>query len=181
MILITVYLPTLLLNIISQATNYLNYEGSSYFGVITQVNITTMTVLAIIYRSVSTALPPTTTIKMVEVWLLSSLIYPFLVIVINIGIHKLGTQEEKPTTTTVIPLGRTNHPNIELVDNALPSGDRGRETAPPPSGLVKIVFCLKHNTKSHNLKIHSQMMFGQHYFEWQRFRGIPAWSRSEIQ
>ena len=102
MIIIAVYLPTLLLSIISQATNYLNYEGSNYFGVIMQVNITTMTVLAIIYRSVSTALPPTTTIKMIEVWLLSSLIYPFLVIVINIGIHKLGTEEEKSTIEFLI-------------------------------------------------------------------------------
>ena len=150
MILITVYLPTLLLNIISQATNYLNYEGSSYFGVIMQVNITTMTVLAIIYRSVSTALPPTTTIKMIEVWLLSSLIYPFLIIVINIGIHKLGAQEEKPTTSTVSPLRRTNKPNIEPVDITFPMEG---ETASRPCGVVKIISCLKHNTRSHNLKI----------------------------
>ena len=82
MTVVAVYLPTLLLTIISQATNYLNSVEEGYFGIIMKVNLTTMTVLAIIYRSVSTSLPVTMTIKMVEIWLLSSLIYPFLVILI---------------------------------------------------------------------------------------------------
>ena len=76
------YLPTILMNIINQATNYLS--GDSKFDMIITVNITSMMVLASIYLSVSTSLPSTPTIKPVEIWLLFNLFYPFLVIIINI-------------------------------------------------------------------------------------------------
>ena len=76
------YLPTILMNIINQATNYIS--GDSKFDMIITVNITSMMVLASIYLSVSTSLPSTPTIKPVEIWLLFNLFYPFLVIIINI-------------------------------------------------------------------------------------------------
>ena len=59
------------------------------------INITCMMVLVSIYLSVSTSLPTTAVIKPVEVWLLFSLLYPVLVIGINILIqvltNKFGT------------------------------------------------------------------------------------------
>ena len=79
------YLPTILMNIINQATNYLSGE-SKYDQVIT-VNITSMMVLASIYLSVSTSLPSTPNIKPVESWLLTNLAYPFLVILVNIALQ----------------------------------------------------------------------------------------------
>ena len=47
-----------------------------------------MMVLASIYLAVSTSLPTTAMIKPVEIWLLFSLVYPVLVIVINILIQR---------------------------------------------------------------------------------------------
>ena len=76
------YLPTILMNIINQATNYLS--GHSKYDLVITVNITSMMVLASIYLSVSTSLPDTPNIKPVETWLLFNLAYPFLVILINI-------------------------------------------------------------------------------------------------
>ena len=76
------YLPTILMNIINQATNHIN--GDSKYDLIITVNITSMMVLASIYLSVSTSLPKTPNIKPVEIWLLANLIYPFLVIICNI-------------------------------------------------------------------------------------------------
>ena len=76
------YLPTILMNIINQATNYINATGKYEF--IITVNITCMMVLSSIYLSVSTSLPTTAAIKPVEIWLLFNLAYPFLVIMINI-------------------------------------------------------------------------------------------------
>ena len=90
MVIIIIYLPTMLLNIISQATNYLNANEKDIFGIILKLNLTSMIVLTIIYRSVSTSLPTTSAIKMVEIWLLSSIIYPFFAIIVNIFIHKAG-------------------------------------------------------------------------------------------
>ena len=76
------YLPTILINIINQATNYI--AGDSEYELIITVNITSMMVLASIYLSFSTSLPETQSIKPVEEWLLFNLAYPFLVILVNI-------------------------------------------------------------------------------------------------
>ena len=84
-IVLEIYLPTLLMNIINQATNYI-FSPDKYELIIT-VNITCMMVLASIYLSTSNSLPTTAEIKPVEVWLLFSLFYPALVIVVNIFIQ----------------------------------------------------------------------------------------------
>ena len=81
-IFLVTYLPTILMNIINQATNYIN--ASSKYDNIFTMNITCMMVLSGVYLSVSTSLPTTATIKPVEVWLLFNLAYPFLVIMVNI-------------------------------------------------------------------------------------------------
>ena len=75
------YLPTILMNIINQATNYVRDDN---YELILTINITSMMVLASIYLSVSSSLPITASIKPVEVWLLFNLVYPFMVIMINI-------------------------------------------------------------------------------------------------
>ena len=87
MIVLVTYLPTLLMNIINQCTNYLRSKENDHFGDIIKVNITTMVVLASIFISVFTKSPPSGEIKMVDVWLLVSFMYPFLVIIINMLMH----------------------------------------------------------------------------------------------
>ena len=61
-------------------------SGTEKYEVMYTINITSMVVLASIYLSVSTSLPSTPTIKPVEIWLLFNLVYPFLVILINISL-----------------------------------------------------------------------------------------------
>ena len=79
------FLPTILMNIINQASNHIN--GDSKYDMIITVNITSMMVLASIYVSVSSSLPSTPTIKPVDRWLLFNLSYPFLVIITNIVVQ----------------------------------------------------------------------------------------------
>ena len=76
------HLPTLLMNLINQMSNYVT--GESRYEFIITVNITCMMVLASIYLSVSTSLPSTPNINPVEIWLLFNLGYPFLNILVNI-------------------------------------------------------------------------------------------------
>ena len=76
------YLPTILMNIINQATNYI--KGDDKYSMIYTINITCMMVLASIYLSVSASLPITSDMKPVEVWLLFNLAYPLLVMLTNI-------------------------------------------------------------------------------------------------
>ena len=79
-IFLVTFFPTLLMNLINQATNYIenNYE------ITLTINITCMMVLASVYISVSSSLPPTASIKSIEIWLLFNLTYPVMVILANI-------------------------------------------------------------------------------------------------
>ena len=86
------FLPTILMNIINQASNYI--PGENKFDMIITINITSMMVLASIYLSVSSSLPITPNIKPVEWWLLFNLSYPFLVIMTNIIVE----QKKKKST-----------------------------------------------------------------------------------
>ena len=76
------YLPTILMNMINQATNYIT--GEDKYSLIYATNITCMMVLTSVYLSVSSSLPRTSNIKPVEWWLIFNLAYPFLVILVNI-------------------------------------------------------------------------------------------------
>ena len=91
------HLPTFLMNIINQLTNFIS--GESRYELIITVNITCMMVLASVYLTVSTSLPNTPSIKPVEVWLLVSFIYPFLVIAVNIAMQVKGFNINRPSTT----------------------------------------------------------------------------------
>ena len=76
------YLPTILMNMINQATNYIS--GDTKYDLIYTINITCMMVLASVYLSVSASLPSTANIKPVEIWLLFNLAFPLLVILVNV-------------------------------------------------------------------------------------------------
>ena len=81
-IFVVTYLPTILMNIINQFSNYI--RGEEKYSMIYTINITCMMVLASVYLSVSSSLPSTANIKPVEVWLLFNLAYPVLVIIVNV-------------------------------------------------------------------------------------------------
>ena len=83
-IFLVTYLPTMIINIINQATNYL--DNQNFLEAIITVNITSLMVLSALYISVSSSLPATSGIKNIDVWLLFSLIFPFLIILFNIVI-----------------------------------------------------------------------------------------------
>ena len=76
------YLPTILMNMINQMTNYIN--GDTRYDLVFTINITCMMVLASVYLAVSSSLPSTPNIKPVEVWLLFNLAFPVLVIIVNV-------------------------------------------------------------------------------------------------
>ena len=76
------YFPTILMNMINQATNYITADTK--YDMIITVNITCMMVLASIYLSVSASLPVTSDIKPVAVWLIFNLSYPFITILVNV-------------------------------------------------------------------------------------------------
>ena len=79
------YLPTILMNIVNQATNYIRMTNTDdKYSLVYTINITCMMVLASVYLAVSSSLPSTANIKPVEVWLLFNLAFPVLVILVNV-------------------------------------------------------------------------------------------------
>ena len=94
-----VYLPTILINMINQATNYIS--GDTKFDMIYTINITCMMVLASIYLSVSSSLPSTSDIKPVALWLIFSLAYPFITILVNV-ILQVNSSTRLPSSVALI-------------------------------------------------------------------------------
>ena len=92
-IILTTYFPTILMNIINQATMYLDYE--QFFEAILTTNITCMTVLASLYILFSSVVPQTSYVKLVDIWFLFNLVYPFALILIQIFIQKSRYDEEQ--------------------------------------------------------------------------------------
>ena len=79
---LTTYLPTSLLIIIVHSTNY--YKDF-FFEAIVTVNLTGMLVLCTMFVSVSSNLPVTGDIKMIEVWLIFSLMVPFTEVLLHVS------------------------------------------------------------------------------------------------
>ena len=77
---LTVYVPTVLLNIIGHATNY--YKDF-FFEAVVGVNLTCMLVLVTMFISVSNSLPKTSYLKMMDYWLIGNLILPFLEVMVH--------------------------------------------------------------------------------------------------
>ena len=98
-IILTTYFPTILMNILNQATMYL--ENEKFFEVIITTNITCMTVLASLYILFSSVVPQTSYIKLVDVWFLFNLIYPFCLILLHIFIQEARSNEQEINTVKV--------------------------------------------------------------------------------
>ena len=85
------FIPTMILNIIGHMSNY--YKESNFVGLMT-LNVTVTLVLTTMFLSISTNLPPTAYIKMIDVWLLFNLLKPFIDIIVNTYIENLRDQSD---------------------------------------------------------------------------------------
>merc|ERR1711892_847016 len=82
----TTFIPTFCLMIVCQSTLYFNAE---HFKTTSGVTVTTMLVMYTLYQAVSHKLPPTSYIKMIDVWLIFGLILPFCVFFLLVLIDHL--------------------------------------------------------------------------------------------
>ena len=71
---LTTYLPTILICLVCFSTNYFK---EFYFEATVTVNLTAMLVLTTLFISVSTSLPQTSYLKMIDIWLIFNLLVPF--------------------------------------------------------------------------------------------------------
>ena len=82
--LLTTYLPTVLLLIITLVTIFFDKD---LFGDHIAVNLTIMLVMTTIFTSKIEELPPTSDMKMIDVWLIFCLVVPFLEVILRTAIE----------------------------------------------------------------------------------------------
>ena len=87
---LTVYVPTILLNVIGHTTNYFK---DFFFEAIVTVNLICMLVLFAMFISVSNGLPKTSYLKMMDYWLVFNLLLPFLEVIFHTYIEMLNDEE----------------------------------------------------------------------------------------
>ena len=112
--LMTTYLPTILLLLITYTTVFFEKE---LFGDVIAVNLTIMLVMTTIFTSKIEELPPTSDMKMIDGWLIFSLVVPFLEVLLRTAIEcsncschicgkndanhdKAGAKDKKKTKTS---------------------------------------------------------------------------------
>ena len=89
---LTVYVPTALLVIIGHSTNYFK---DFFFEAVVTVNLTCMLVLVTMFISVSASLPKTVYIKMVDYWLIITLMIPFVEVLLHTYMESLNNDEDR--------------------------------------------------------------------------------------
>ena len=114
----TTYFPTLLLTAITFATTFFK---PFFFEAALSVNLTTMLVMTTIFISKMESLPPTSDIKMIDIWLILCQMVPFAEVVLltameynreekkkrNKGKRKKKTKRVQKTSLTVAPLDKS--------------------------------------------------------------------------
>ena len=90
-LILTTFIPTIILNIIGHMSNYFK---EFYFEGLMGLNVTVMLVLTTMFLSVSTNLPPTAYLKMIDCWLLFNLLKPFVDIIVQTYIETLRENPE---------------------------------------------------------------------------------------
>ena len=86
------YIPTFCLIIITELTLFIDV---SHFEATIMVALTAMLVMYTLYQSLSDSLPQTAYLKMIDIWLFSGLILPFIIICILIVLDSLVLDEKK--------------------------------------------------------------------------------------
>ena len=103
--LLTTYFPTLLLLTISYATTFFK---PAYFEASLSVNLTIMLVMTTIFTTKIAELPPTSDMKMLDIWLIFCLIVPFAFVIIQTAIENhrdthLGILDKRPASAWTVP------------------------------------------------------------------------------
>ena len=106
--LLTTYMPSLLLIFTTYATTFFK---PFYFEAAVTVNLTTMLVMTTIFISKMESLPPTSDIKMIDVWLILCQLVPFIEAVMLTAIEY---HRETDHVDLVNPGSRTRRANSKL-------------------------------------------------------------------
>ena len=105
----TIYFPTLLLTAITFATTFFK---PFFFEAALSVNLTTMLVMTTIFISKMEGLPPTSDVKMIDIWLILCQIVPFTQVVLLTAMeyHRKDGQNENMLMDMSVESFKENEP-----------------------------------------------------------------------
>ena len=83
---LTTFLPTIIINIIGHTSNYFK---EFFFEGLMGMQITVMLMLTTMFLSINDSLPPTAYVKMIDCWLIFNLLKPFVDIIVQTYIESL--------------------------------------------------------------------------------------------
>ena len=126
---LTVYLPTVLMNLIGHSTNFFK---DFFFEAVVTVNLTCMLVLTTMFISVSNALPKTSYIKMIDVWLIFTLLMPFMEVLLHTYMDLLRNDENREINHH----GSTMTQNVENDDSCVINVRPSKSASFSPADLV---------------------------------------------
>ena len=142
--LVTTYLPTILLLLITFTTTFFDKD---LFGDVIAVNLTIMLVMTTIFTSKIEELPPTSDMKMIDIWLIFCLVVPFLEVILRTAIECVNCSchicelEEPKANNEVVQEGKEDKATgADLVQGEI-SGAwtlTGAKVAPQQVGVLKI-------------------------------------------
>ena len=89
---LTTFLPTFLILAIVYATNFFK---PFFFEAVVTVNLTALLVLTTLFISVSSSLPPTAYVKMIDVWLIFSQLIPFSEVLLHTFMDCMRNEHER--------------------------------------------------------------------------------------
>lgn len=115
-VILTTFLPTFLLCIVSFATNHFQPR---YFEANVTVNLTSLLTLTTLFINVSNSLPKTAYLKMIEIWLIVTLIIPFTEVILNTYIDLLSLDLDKDPPSIFIksvPVSNTSSPVLQSME-----------------------------------------------------------------
>jgi len=127
---LTVYLPTLLILTIVYATNFFK---DFFFEAVVTVNLTALLVLTTLFISVSSSLPLTAYVKMVDIWLIFAQVIPWIEVLLHTLTDMMRSEGEE---------GReiNHHGKTITVGGA---GDGSTESLPTEDELIDQVYPIK--------------------------------------
>ncbi len=136
--LLTIYLPTFLICLVSFSTNYYqssnfevlkpllvarkegNFENSvsDIYQAIVTVNLTSLLVMTTLFISVSDSLPKTSYVKMVDVWHLLTMCVPFVEVLLHAAMDNLEGKEEGKTRAAMkqVVTEIKVHPQVPFIE-----------------------------------------------------------------
>ena len=85
-----------------------NYYGVDHFDAIVTVNLTGMLVMVTLYQTVNDNLPTTSSIKMIDIWMLFALAIPFMEVILHTAMAWLRQKHEWKNTQPVVDMAGRN-------------------------------------------------------------------------